>query len=109
MEELIHKNIDSTHIIIIDEVHERDIYIDLKLALIKWYFELNPKFDIKIILMSTTIAERSFPNYLRDINGKEAPVIKMHENIHNIRQFYLENIFNNLKVDKHVTDKLKKK
>ena len=46
MEELIHKNLDYTHIII-DEVHERDIYVDLVLALIKWYFEHNPKSNIK--------------------------------------------------------------
>ena len=34
MEELIHKNLEYSHIII-DEVHERDIYVDLVLALVK--------------------------------------------------------------------------
>ena len=34
MEELIHKNLQYSHIIL-DKVHERDIFVDLVLALIK--------------------------------------------------------------------------
>ena len=107
MEELIHKNLDYTHIII-DEVHERDIYVDLVLALIKWYFDHNPDSKIKLILMSATIAEGSFAEYLKDINGKDVPVIKIHETLHTVYQYNLNDIFTNLKYDKCVTDELKK-
>ena len=48
MEELIHKNSEYTHIII-DEAHERGIYVDLVLALI--YFKKNQNSEIKVILM----------------------------------------------------------
>ena len=81
LEELIHKNLDYTHIIL-DEVHERDIYIDLVLAMIKWYFEENPRSRIKIILMSATIAENKFADYLKSINGGEVPIIRIKESIH---------------------------
>ena len=37
--------------IIIDEVHERDLYVDLVLVLLKIYFHNNPNSDIKVILM----------------------------------------------------------
>ena len=107
MEELIHKNLEYTHIII-DEVHERDIYVDLVLALIKWYFEHNKDSKIKVILMSATIAEGSFAEYLKDINGGQVPVIKIKENMHTVYQYNLNDIFNNLKYDKCVTDELKK-
>ena len=107
MEELIHKNLEYTHIII-DEVHERDIYVDLVLALIKWYFENNRESKIKLILMSATIAEDSFADYLRDINGREVPIIKIHETMHTVLHFNLNDIFNNLKRDTCITDELKK-
>ena len=107
MEELIHKNLDYTHIII-DEVHERDIYVDLVLALIKWYFEHNQDSQIKLILMSATIAESSFAEYLRDINKKEVPVVKIKETLHTVYSFNLDEIINNLKYDKCVSADLKK-
>ena len=107
MEELIHKNLDYTHIII-DEVHERDIYVDLVLALIKWYFEHNPDSKIKLILMSATIAEGSFAEYLKDINKKDVPVVKIQETLHTVYQFNLNEIIKNLKNDKCVSDDLKK-
>ena len=50
MEELIHKNSEYTHIII-NEAHERGIYVDLVLALIKYYFKKNQNSEIKVILM----------------------------------------------------------
>ena len=106
MEELIHKNMDFSHIIL-DEVHERDIYVDLVLALIKWNFETNPNSKTKLILMSATIAEKSFADYLRKINGGEVPIIKIKESLHKVNQFTLESIFKSIKEDKLISDKLK--
>jgi HrpA-like RNA helicase len=63
MEELIHRSLDYTHIII-DEVHERDIYVDLVLALIKYHFEQDKNSKIKVIVRSATIADNDFAIYL---------------------------------------------
>ena len=68
MEELLHNKELEYSYIILDEVHERDLYIDLVLALLKKYFEEFPKSKIKLILMSATIAEKDFSEYLNDIN-----------------------------------------
>ena len=106
LEELIHKNFDYTHIIL-DEVHERDIYVDLVLAMIKWYFEENPRSSIKIILMSATIAEEKFANYLKDINGGEVPIIRINESLHQIYEFNLDTIYFNIKEERNISDKLK--
>ncbi len=108
MEELIHNSLDYTHIII-DEVHERDIYVDLVLALIKYYFEKNPTSKIKIILMSATIAEEEFANYLKDCNqGFQIPIVKILESRHNVQEFGLEEIISNLRTDNFISEDLKK-
>ena len=106
LEELIHKNLEYTHIIL-DEVHERDIYIDLVLALIKWYFEENPRSRIKIILMSATIAENRFADYLKSINGGEVPIIRIKESIHKIFEFSLNKIYYNIKNEPNIQKDLK--
>ena len=108
MEELIHKNLDYTHIII-DEVHERDVYVDLVLALIKYYFEQNPFSKIKVILMSATIAENLFAKYLLDCNNDtEVPTIKVAEELHKVTEFGLEDIIANFQKDEFVSTDLKK-
>ena len=107
MEELVHKNLEYSHIIL-DEVHERDISVDLVLALIKWYYENNPDSKMKTILMSATIAERSFAEYLKKINGGDIPIIKIKESLHVVHEFTLEQIFSNIKKDKFITSELKK-
>ena len=109
MEELIHKSLDYTHIII-DEVHERDIYVDLVLALIKWFFERNPNSKIKVILMSATIAEESFSNYLTECNigNQKVPIIKIYEKMHTVDEFNLEEIISRLHCDPKVSEDLKK-
>ena len=106
MEELIHKSLEYTHIIL-DEVHERDIFVDLVLALIKWYFEKNPNSKTKLILMSATIAEKSFAEYLKNINKGEIPIIKIKESLHKVHDFNLEVIFKYIKEDKCISQKIK--
>ena len=106
MEELIHKNLQYSHIIL-DEVHERDIFVDLVLALIKWYFENNPNSKTKLILMSVTIAEQSFTQYLKSVNRGEIPIIKIKESLHKVYEFNLENIFKYIKEDNFIRKKIK--
>lgn len=107
MEELIHNNLEYSHIII-DEVHERDIYVDLVLALIKNYFKINPKSEIRVILMSATIAEDFFADYLKDINGSKVPIIKIRETGSTVTSFDLEKIIKNFRNDKYISADLKK-
>ena len=106
VEEIIHKNLNYTHIIL-DEVHERDINVDLVLALIKSYFETNPKSKLKLILMSATIAENSFAEYLKNINGGKIPIVKIEESIHIIHTFTLDSIFKLIKNDNTISKKIK--
>ena len=106
MEQLVHKNLDFTHIIL-DEVHERDIFVDLVLALIKLYFEQNKDSKLKLILMSATIAENSFADYLKEINGGEIPIIKIEESMHKVTDFNLEYIIKNIRNDTFISNKLK--
>ena len=106
LEELIHKNLEYTHIII-DEVHERDIYIDLVLAMIKWYFEQHPRSKIKVILMSATISEEQFAEYLKDTNGGEIPIIRIEESPHKITQFSLDSVYLNIQQDPRISRQLK--
>ena len=106
MEEIIHKNLNYTHIIL-DEVHERDIYVDLVLALIKFYFEIRPKSKLKLILMSATIAEDSFAEYLKNINGGKIPIVKIEESLHKVHTFTLDSIFKFIKKDNSISKKIK--
>ena len=115
LEELLHNNdedndtFDYTHIII-DEVHERDLYVDLVLVLLKNYFKKNPKSNKKLILMSATIAESQFANYLNDINVNEVPIIRIKEKWHEVKTFYVDDIIRiiltNDKVDNQIKDKI---
>ena len=107
MEELIHKNLEYSHIII-DEVHERDIFVDLVLALIKWHFQNNPNSKIKIIIMSATIAEESFANYLQDINGKKVPIVRIHETLYTVFHYKLNDIVKEIINNKLIKFELRK-
>ena len=110
MEELLHNKELEYSYIILDEVHERDLYIDLVLALLKKYFEEFPKSNIKLILMSATIAEKDFSKYLNDINRNfnvEVPIIRVKEKWHEVQIFNIEKIISRLLDSKVLTKELK--
>ena len=113
LEELLHNNdnglFDYTHIII-DEVHERDLYVDLVLVLLKNYFQKNPNSNKKLILMSATIAESEFAKYLDDINIKnDVPIIRIKEKWHEVKTFYIDDIIRTVLKSDKVDNKLKEK
>ena len=93
LEELLYNKIDYSYILL-DEVHERDLYVDLVLALLKHYFIIFPESDAKVILMSATIAENEFANYLKEINyqNEDVPIIRVKEKWHEVCEFQLEDI-----------------
>ena len=111
LEELFHNILNYTHIII-DEVHERDVFVDLVLALLKQYIEeFKKNLDIKLILMSATICETDFAKYLKDINNnKDIPIIRIEEKWHIVKNYFIDDIINNLLDDNtNINLKLKKK
>mgnify|MGYP002624102503 CR=1 FL=1 len=110
LEELLHNNGLNYNYIILDEVHERDLYIDLVLALLKNYFEQFPNSKIKLILMSATIAEEDFANYLEDINinfNRKVPIIRINEKWHEVQKFYVDEIILKILSSNKVSQKLK--
>ena len=108
LEELLHNSVDYSYILL-DEVHERDLYVDLVLALLKNYFKEFPESKVKLILMSATIAEKEFADYLKDINfGKEVPIIEVKEKWHEVCEFKLEEIIKILE-KLNISKELKKK
>ena len=108
LEELLHNTLDYSYILL-DEVHERDLYVDLVLALLKDHFNSFPNSKVKLILMSATIAEEKFADYLKEINyGKDVPIIKVKEKWHEVCEFRLEDILK--KIDRmNIKDDLKNK
>ena len=108
LEELLYNQLKYSYVLL-DEVHERDIYVDLVLALLKNYFKEFPNSPIKLILMSATIAENEFAEYLKDINyNKEVPIIKVKEQWHEVCEFKLEDIIKRIE-GMNVNPELKKK
>ena len=68
--------LEDYHCIILDEVHERNVQIDLLLYLLKNIMEKRPEF--RVILMSATVDSGIYEKYFRDfrlktlqINGKK--------------------------------------
>ena len=111
LEELLHNNGLNYSYIILDEVHERDLYIDLVLALLKNCFINNPDSKIKLILMSATIAEEDFANYLKDVNkdfNKEVPIIRINEKWHEVQNFYVDDIILKILSSNKVSQNLKR-
>ena len=110
LEELLHNSLDYSYILL-DEVHERDLYVDLVLALLKNYYNAFPESDVKLILMSATIAEKEFADYLKDVNyGKDVPIIEVKEKWHEVCEFNLEDIIKRIegmKVNKNLIKKIK--
>jgi len=109
LEELVHYENNNNNFIydyiIIDEVHERDINIDLCLTILKLKFKENKFKNCKLILMSATISENTFSEYFSNLNNNynvnndkiiPAPIIKIEEKIYDIETFYLEDIKMNL-------------
>ena len=73
-----------THIIL-DEVHERDIYTDLLAALLRELVKRRP--GLKIIVMSATMHASSFSQYFSN-----APVLRCDHGMYEVEIKYLEDI-----------------
>lgn len=82
---------DYSHIII-DEIHERNVHVDVCLALIKQIVEHRK--DLKVILMSATLNADSFSKYFSD-----CPMIHIEGFTFGVQELYLEDVLEETKFD----------
>jgi len=61
--------LDSIGCLIVDEVHERDVYTDFVLLLIREAMLAGKMPHLKIVLMSATLKAEDFANYFERVNG----------------------------------------
>ncbi|KAI0651863.1 P-loop containing nucleoside triphosphate hydrolase protein [Trametes meyenii] len=82
---------DITHIIV-DEVHERDVDIDLMLVVLKRLLteRREQKKPIKIVLMSATIDSTLFRNYFPDLQGQPAGVVEIPGRTFPVQKHFLD-------------------
>eukprot|EP00439_Symbiodinium_sp_Y106_P012658 s4435_g1.t2 len=64
--------LDSIGCLIIDEVHERDVYTDFLLLLLKEAMLNGRMPHLKVVLMSATLKADDFANYFNKVNGQTA-------------------------------------
>eukprot|EP00927_Polykrikos_kofoidii_P061750 TRINITY_DN56585_c0_g1_i1.p1 TRINITY_DN56585_c0_g1~~TRINITY_DN56585_c0_g1_i1.p1 ORF type:complete len:1077 (-),score=278.09 TRINITY_DN56585_c0_g1_i1:146-3376(-) len=65
-------DLESIGCLIIDEVHERDVYTDFLLLLLREAMANGKMQHLKIVLMSATLKAEDFANYFQKINGSSA-------------------------------------
>jgi len=61
--------LDSIGCLIVDEVHERDVYTDFVLLLIRQAMLRGQMPHLKIVLMSATLKAEDFADYFEQVNG----------------------------------------
>ncbi|KAM1358994.1 hypothetical protein ACFX15_045198 [Malus domestica] len=88
-----HNLADITHIIV-DEIHERDRYADLMLAIIRDMLSSHP--HLHLILMSATVDAERFSKYFGG-----CPIIRVPGFTYPVKSFYLEDVLSILKSAEH--------
>jgi ATP-dependent RNA helicase DHX36 len=73
-----------THIVV-DEIHERDLFADFLLILLREVLPAKP--ELKLVLMSATLNEHLFSDYFNN-----APVVKVPGFTHPVSDYHLEDI-----------------
>ncbi|XP_055351623.1 ATP-dependent RNA helicase DHX30-like [Paramacrobiotus metropolitanus] len=71
--------------VIVDEVHERDVLIDVLLSLLKNAVKSNP--DVRVVLMSASFNSDLLSQYFDD-----CPVVQVEGYLHPVREFFLPEV-----------------
>ncbi|CAJ1371357.1 unnamed protein product, partial [Effrenium voratum] len=83
--------LDSIGCLIIDEVHERDVYTDFLLLLLKEAMLNGRMPHLKVVLMSATVKAEDFANYFGNVNGQTAlKPVKIPGRMFPVEDFYFE-------------------
>ncbi|CAK9026608.1 unnamed protein product [Durusdinium trenchii] len=83
--------LDSIGCLIIDEVHERDVYTDFLLLLLKEAMLNGRMPHLKVVLMSATVKAEDFANYFGQVNGQTAlKPVKIPGRMFPVEDFYFE-------------------
>ena len=93
--------------VIVDEAHERSVETDQLLLLLKKLCKIRK--DIKVIIMSATIALEKFRNYYPTSQFKYGEVDAGSETTHEVKQFFMERPADWKKTAVDITMKLLKK
>ena len=90
------ENLSNYSVIIIDEIHERNLYGDFLLGISKCLLRARP--DVKIVLMSATININLFANFFKE---EQAKVIEVPGRLYPIKLHYMPHLTNpNLRLEK---------
>ena len=77
--------------IILDEVHERDLYTDILLGVLKGIVRNKTNPNLKIIIMSASLDVEMFSEYFYD-----CPVVEVHGRTEEVKEFFLEDFIDDL-------------
>jgi ATP-dependent RNA helicase TDRD9 len=96
VQKLINNDVHKYTHIIVDEIHERDLDIDLVLMLLK-VLKLDQKFKAKIVLMSATCNAELFRDYFRmktidDRMAAEVPISTCVDSPFEVQKYYLDDM-----------------
>ncbi|KAK2467129.1 hypothetical protein APHAL10511_001387 [Amanita phalloides] len=75
-------------VVMVDEAHERSLYVDLLLSILKKIRKRRP--SLRVVISSATIDASSLVDYFSDDNG-EAAIISLEGRMHPVEIAYLEN------------------
>lgn len=90
------ENLSNYSVIIIDEIHERNLHGDFLLGISKCLLRARP--DVKIVLMSATINIKLFANFFKE---EDAKVIEVPGRLYPIKLHYMPHLMNqNLRLEK---------
>jgi ATP-dependent RNA helicase DHX36 len=83
-------NLGSVTHLILDEVHERDVFTDVLLLVTKNLLKARP--DLRVILMSATMDAEKFVQYFEGAGFSVGQVLDVQGTNHPVREHYLEDI-----------------
>ncbi|PJF17538.1 hypothetical protein PSACC_02655 [Paramicrosporidium saccamoebae] len=92
-----------THLVL-DEVHERDVFTDILLLVVKNILQTRP--DLRVVLMSATMESKKFVNYFESAGFRVGRVLDIEGTNHPVKENYLDDIVPMLKATGLRTDRM---
>lgn len=77
-------------VLVVDEVHERDIHTEFLLTTIKQNIANNKMPHLRLVLMTATFAEDSFVPFFRAMLSPQQPIMKISGRCYPVKEWFLE-------------------